>query len=38
MVIIHLALAFLLFVVALIVAFWGIRALWLAIKDGLRGR
>jgi hypothetical protein len=38
MVVIHLALAFVLFVVALIVAFWGIRALWSAIKGGLRNR
>ena len=36
--VIHLLLAFGLFVLALVVAFWGIRALWLAIKGGLKGR
>lgn len=38
MLVVHLVLAFGLFVFALILAMWGIRALWLAIKGGLKNR
>ena len=36
MVVFHLVLAFGLFVLALVLAFWGIRALWSMIKGGRR--
>jgi hypothetical protein len=38
MILFHVALAFGLFVVAVVAAFWGIRALWLSIKKGPRSR
>jgi hypothetical protein len=38
MIVIHVVLAFGLFVLALIVAFWGIRALWSAIRGNLKDR